>query len=94
MGEIFTVADVSLITSIHLSKQIFSDKLIWRHSMNGMFIVKFAYYVARQVLGKVVHLAYNRLKLWKIIRKAKVTSKVKFFVWRMVQGIFPIDTFF
>ena len=90
--DIFIEADASLVTSIHLSKQSIPDKLIWKHSVNGMFTVKSAYFEAKQVLGKVVHSTYNRVNAWKTIWKANVSPKVKFFVWRMVQGILPIDT--
>ena len=60
--------------------------------MNGMFTVKSAYFDAKQVLGKMVHPTNNRINAWKIIWKANVSPKVKFFVWRMVQGILPIGT--
>ena len=88
--EIFTVADASLVTSIYLSKQIISDKLIWKHSVNGMFTVKSAYFVAKQVLGKMVHPNFNKINAWKIIWIANVSPKVKFFICRMMQGILPI----
>ena len=55
-----------------------------------MFIVKFTYYVVRKVLRKVVHSDTNRHKVWKIIWKAKVIPKVKFFSWRLIHGILPV----
>ena len=45
--DIFTTADTSLITSIHLSKQSTPNNLIWRETASGMFIMKSGYFVVR-----------------------------------------------
>ena len=51
--------------------------------------MKSAYYMARRILGKEVHVQNTRNFVWGAIWKARVTPKVKVFVWRMIQGILP-----
>ena len=77
--EIFTTANTSIITSIHLSIQQIPDKLIWLNSMAGGFIVKSTYFLTKQVLGKEVLDANQRHNVWRFIWKAKVIPKVKYF---------------
>ena len=92
MRDIFTAEDTSLITSIHLSKQSIPDKLIWRETDSGTYTVKSRYYMARQILGKEMQQGHQRQKIWSIIWRARVLPKIKYFAWRMVQGLFPTCT--
>ena len=92
MRDIFSKSDASLITRIHLSHLSRSDKLIWCDSAIGMFTVKSAYFVARNVLGKVVHHQEQRHGVWRIIWMSKVIPKIKYFAWRMAQGIIPTSS--
>ena len=87
--DIFSEDDANIISGIHLSHRSIPDKLIWKESSIGLFTVKSAYYVARRILSKEVHHQALRNKIWSSIWKAKVVPKVKFFTWRMVQGILP-----
>ena len=77
---------MAAITRIHLSKTIFQDNLIWKHSINGRFTVKSAYYTARKILRKDIHQAQQRKSVWKIIWQVKIMPKIKYFIWRLLNG--------
>ena len=87
--EIYNEEDAEIISSIHFSQKSKPDKLIWRDSNIGLLTVKSAYYMARRIPRKEVHVQNTRNFVWGAIWKARVTPKVKVFVWRMIQGILP-----
>ena len=87
--DIFSIIDASIITSIPHSRISTPDKLIWKDSNIGLFIVKLAYFAARCVMGKKVHQQNLRSNVWGTLWKAKVVLKIKHFVWRLVHGILP-----
>ena len=65
--DIFSTSDANLIMNTHLSKRGIPDKLIWRNSVTGSFLVKSAYYVAWQVLGREVFPVNQRQRVWRAI---------------------------
>ena len=90
--DMFTETDAAIITSTHLSKRCMPDKQIWRDSSIGMFTVKSAYFFARKVLGKETQQLSQRQPLWRFCWTAKTIPKVKYFIWRLIQGIIPIGS--
>ena len=60
--------------------------MIWQDSISGMFSVKSAYYEARPVLGRGGVDRDNRDRLWKDIWTAKVISKIKVFMWKIIHS--------
>ena len=88
--EIFTEEDATIITSIPLSNRSIPDKLIWRDSSLGLFTVKSTYFAVRSVLGKNIEQHGQRKLRWKIMPKARVLPKIKYFVWILVHDIIPI----
>ena len=87
--EVMNEEDASLVEKIPLSKKGFSDKLIWRESINGVFSVKSAYFEARRILQKNNVDRSNREELWRWLWTAKVIPKVKFFMWRLIMRAIP-----
>ena len=87
--ELMTEEDSMLIRKIPLSKANKEDRLIWQDSINSMFLVKFAYYEARAVLGSDGMDQNNRDRLWKDIWIAKVIPKIKVFMWKIVYSFIP-----
>ena len=75
----FTSEDAKLILQIPLSRRYMDDKLIWILDPLGQFTVKFAYVVARIVLGNELLESY-RSPLWKVVWQAKVLPKIKYFI--------------
>ena len=67
--------------------------MIWMHQRKGIFIVKFAYKVARAVLseGKVVESSRGCAgkDLWPAIWKLRIPNKIKVFGWRACNEILP-----
>ena len=82
--------DLVTITSIHLSRTIAQDKLIQKHSINGMFNVKSTYHIARKVLSKEIHQMHQKRPTWKTIWQVKIMSKVKYFIWRLLNGFLSV----
>ena len=85
--EVMTASDVTIVERIPLSRKRRPDKMIWSESMTGIFSVKSAYFTARRVLGKLEIASTNRDKIWKLIWSSKVAPKIKYFIWKLVQGI-------
>ena len=79
--KVMTEKDALLVERISLSKKGISDKLIWRESVNGVFSVKSAYFEARKILQKDNVDRNSREELWRWLWTAKVSPKVKFFMW-------------
>ena len=88
--EIFTVEDAHIISSIYLSNIHMPNRLIWRESESGQFTVKTGYFMARKVQGKDFTIDVSWKGVWKLIWKASVAPKVKFFTWRLLHGFLPV----
>ena len=50
---LFEKEDVEAICRIPLSRRYVSDSLVWLHNKKGLFIVKSAYKVAREIMRGV-----------------------------------------
>ena len=81
--------DTSLVEAIPLSKTSKPDRLIWMDSVTGIFIVKLAYYVARNILGREQLTRESRMMVWRKLWTTKVAPKIKYFMWRLFHGILP-----
>ena len=88
--DIFTTEDALIITNIHISRQQIPNKLIWRESESSEFTAKSTYVKARRVLGKEINHVLNRKKVWRIIWRAAISPKIKYFAWRLIVGFLPV----
>ena len=91
MNEVMIENDAALVFKIPLNRQSKLDRMIWRDSIIREFMVKSTYHVARIVLGKEDARRELRKRVWRRIWMAKVASKIKYFTWRLVQKVIPIQ---
>ncbi|XP_058759858.1 uncharacterized protein LOC131633155 [Vicia villosa] len=92
--DTFMESDAHHVLSIHLSRTLPEDKLIWNHDKDGEFTVKTAY----QILSKQkFHLnpgtsADADSSVWKKLWKLPLQEKIKNFMWRLLKNILPTRT--
>ena len=89
LREMMNEKDAFLVENIPLSRKGISNKLIWRESVNGLFLVKLAYFEARRVLQKENMERNNREELWRWLWTTNAILKVKFFMWRLLMRAVP-----
>ena len=69
------------------------DSIFWLPNKKGLFIVKSAYKVARELMRRE-NVAKSsggcvRKRIWAALRKLKILNKVKVFAWRACNDILP-----
>ena len=89
VDEMFIADEAIKVMAIPLSKYYMPDKLIWSDSVIGVFTVKSAYFKAREALGKIQNSYASRSPIWKIVWSARVSPKVRLFMWRLINNIIP-----
>ena len=92
-GEVmatFHREEAEAICQIPLSRRDVNDAIIWLHNSKGVFTVKSAYHVARN-LGKRTGTSRGCIerKIWTAIWKLKLPNKIKIFRWRAYHDILP-----
>ena len=91
--EMFGKEDAEAICRIQLSQRHVEDCMIWVHQRKGIFIVKSAYKVAREVLSKGRVAESSRgcagKEVWLAIWKLRIPNKIKVFEWRACNEILP-----
>ena len=82
--------EAEAICQIPLSRRDVNDTIIWLHNSNGVFTVKSAYHVARN-LGNRTGTSGGCVewKIWAAIWKLKLPNKIKIFGWRACHEILP-----
>ena len=85
--EVLCEEDAGLVETIPLCKTSKPDRLIWIDFVTGMFTVKSAYYVARNILSREQLPRDSRVMVWRKLWTTKVAPKIKYFMWRLFQGI-------
>ena len=91
--EMFEKEDAEAICRIPLSRRYVDDSIIWLPNKKGLFIVKSAYKVARELMRRE-NVAKSsggcvRKRIWVALRKLKILNKVKVFAWRACNDILP-----
>ncbi|OMO96147.1 reverse transcriptase [Corchorus capsularis] len=89
LDEFFELDDVHCILCIPLTSLMVKDALIWNHTGNGHYTVRSGYCVARRLLGKELNQVEERKEIWRIIWRAFLLPKVKYFLWRLIYNILP-----
>jgi hypothetical protein len=86
--QLFNSRDTTEIMKIPLNLQHEEDTPIWKHSKNGTYSVRSAYYHLMEDIIDNDHLKVegNWKKLW----KSCVPTKVKMFLWRLLRGCLPV----
>ena len=91
--NMFEQVDVEAICRIQLSQRDVEDTMIWLHLKKGLFTVKSAYKVAREVLhgGNIAESLRGCVgkRVWAALWKLRIPNKIKVFGWRACNDILP-----
>jgi ribonuclease HI len=94
LRQTFWLVDVKRILAIPLSNNGMEDFVSWNLTKTGIFSVRSAYHAEWESrFGHKVNGNHDgsmrEHPMWKFIWKLKVPSKVKFFLWRVMQETIP-----
>ena len=91
--NMFEQVDVEAICRIQLSQRDVEDTMIWLHLKKGLFIVKSAYKVAREVLhgGNIAKSLRGCVgkRVWAALWKLRIPNEIKVFGWKACNDILP-----
>ena len=91
--ENFCREEAAAICKIPLSRRNIVDSVVWLHTENGKYSVKFGYHVARKVMRKDDGFGSSNgvggQQVWKKIWQLHMPNKLKIFGWRACQDILP-----
>lgn len=87
LATLFQPRDHEAIVNMRLFRLHNEDKLLWKHSKDGRFSVKSAYYFIMETLIGNTHLRVPGE--WYNIWRLRVPQKVKLFLWRVIRGCLP-----
>ncbi|KAK6159680.1 hypothetical protein DH2020_003061 [Rehmannia glutinosa] len=88
----FKAHDANRICAMHLSSRLPEDKMLWRHSKNGQFSGKTAYYAIKSKSENAYSRypsASNSNGAWKKIWQLRILSKIKHFIWKACLNALP-----
>ena len=89
---LFCKEEATAIRSIPLSSTSQEDRLIWCGIANGIFSVKSAYHLAKEVEERyraASSMGMHKSMVWKHIWRLPVRNVEKNFIWRACQDILP-----
>lgn len=91
--EMFEKEDAEAICRIPLSRRNVEDSIVWLPNKKGLFTVKSAYEVARELMrGENVAESSSGCagkRVWAALWKLEIPSKVKVFGWKACNEILP-----
>ncbi|XP_062011862.1 uncharacterized protein LOC133728462 [Rosa rugosa] len=89
LEELFTVEEMELIRKIPLSRRSPDDRLVWHYDNRGVYNAKSGYHVARSfsTQGSTSQGHAQMKALWRTVWHARVQSKIRVFVWRLLKHI-------
>lgn len=90
--EVFLPEDAKAIREIPRARLADGDEIIWNHDPKGIFLVKSAYHLAKNLSSRDNPSGSNNSKskaIWKSIWKAKCSSRAKIVVWKIINNIIP-----
>jgi ribonuclease HI len=92
LGQVFTVEEVEIIRTIPISSTDQEDRLIWRGTTKGVFTVKSAYHMQKELEGSLAAgCSFRRdgSEVWKRLWRLNIPNAEKVFFWRACQNILP-----
>jgi hypothetical protein len=95
LKNIFVDEEINLILSLPISVANQGDKQIWRGTKNGLFSVKRAYFIKKEMERKEEAESSSRKgssRVWREIWKLKLPNAEKKFLWRACHEILPTRT--
>ena len=91
--DMFEKEDAKAICRIQLSRRYVEDFLIWKHQRKGIFTIKSAYKVSKEVLrgGRVAKSSRGGIGkgVWSALWKLRIPNKIRVFRWRACNEILP-----
>jgi len=91
--DMFEKEDAEAICRIQLSWRYVEDSIVWLHNKKGVYTVKSAYKVAKEVLrgGNVAESSRGCVgkRIWTALWKLRIPNKIKVFGWRTCNDILP-----
>lgn len=92
LATLFNAEEIEAIQSVPLSCTNRPDKVIWRGSANGLFTVKSAYHMAKEMelnrkAGSSQGGGFG--ELWRSIWKLRIPNAEKHFLWKACKEILP-----
>lgn len=88
----FSEEEARIIYNIPLSPLLPRDRLIWRGTLDGIFIVRSAYHLRKELQdaegGQRSHVEKGP-NVWKALWFLKVPNPMKFFIWRACNDLLP-----
>ena len=90
----FDKEDAEAICRIPLSRRYVDDSIVWLSTKKGLFTVKSAYKVARELMRRE-NMAKSfdgcaGKRIWAALWKLKILNRVKVFAWRACNDILPM----
>jgi ribonuclease HI len=92
LESIFSMEEAQLIQTIPISRTNKEDLLLWRGTKSGIFTVKSAYHMQKEVLSNYAAGCSSKKEksnIWKKIWALPVPSVVRNFLWRACHNILP-----
>lgn len=92
LENLFLKEEIQLILSLPISTANQGDKQIWRGTKNGLFSVKSAYFLQKEMEQRgVAETSFRRgvSKVWQEIWKLRLPNVEKNFLWRACHEILP-----
>jgi ribonuclease HI/ribosomal protein L37AE/L43A len=92
LDKLFTEEERKLIKSIPISLTNQEDRLIWKGTPKGVFSVKSAYHLLKNLESSQLaecSSRKNESRMWKTIWKLNLPNAEKVFFWRACQNILP-----
>jgi hypothetical protein len=92
---VFGEEETMVIINIPISPMLPRDRLIWRGTENGVFIIRSAYHLGKEIQNQEGGQCSQRHKgheVWKAIWSLKVPNLVKLFMWKACNDLLPTKT--
>jgi hypothetical protein len=83
---------IKVVTNIPLSPSLPQDRLIWNGTINGIFSVRSAYHLGKDIQQRSRGECLNTDKgmdVWKALWSLKVHNSVKLFMWKACNNLLP-----
>jgi hypothetical protein len=95
IDQIFLPFEGSLIKQIPIILEPIEDQLMWPHSKDGLYTVKYGYNLLKhwkQAEGPGPANGNNDTKIWKKLWALPTVPRHKVFLWRVIQGAIPVKS--
>jgi hypothetical protein len=90
---IFNSKEARVVVSIPLCPTLPPDRLVWRGTKNGVFLVQSAYYMGMEIKKRnngSTSRDEDRHNVWSTLWSLGVSNSVKIFLWRACNDLLPI----